>query len=154
MEARIHPGDLAGLDALQVDAIALPLFNHVRQPLGVAGFVDWRLCGRIGRLVLKRKFKGEVGETMLMASLSRVGSAGRIFLFGLGSPRELTETDAANQAKQIANILSEAGAKQLAIAGPTPFLAQFVASAKKTASFEQLLLLDPDGTLPGQLGPL
>jgi hypothetical protein len=150
---RIAMGDLAGLDALSVDSIALPLFNHVRQPLGVAGFVDWRLCGRIGRMVLKRKFKGELGETMLMSTLSRVGEVQRIFLFGLGSPREMNESEAASQAQKLVTVLTDAGCKQLGIAGPPPLLLQMVKAAK-SAAFEELFLLDPDGTLPGILGPL
>ncbi len=52
MPLRIETADLglASLDALEVDALAVPV-GPGRPLQGLAAFVDWRLCGTISRAV-------------------------------------------------------------------------------------------------------
>lgn len=110
-------GDLAGLDALSVDAIVAPLFEGATQPQGVAGYVDWRLSGRLARLILSGRFRGSVGESLLMGSLDRVGAA-RIFLFGLGPADKWLKAPHADDVPGILRRASEAGVGTLALAPP------------------------------------
>lgn len=146
--ARIAPGDLAGLDALSTDALALFVWSAIRQPLGVAGYVDWRLCGRLGRMLSKKKFSGAIGETMLMSPLGRIGGTQRIFLFGLGAPREMSEVEIAVNALKMVTVLADARAEKVAIAGPHPLLSQWLQTVKNArATFEEVLLLDADDAL-------
>ena len=78
-------GDLAGLDKIDIDALALPFYEERAQPRHVAGYVDWRLSGRLARLFLSGRFGGRAGEVVLMSALGRL-RVKRIFLFGLGRP--------------------------------------------------------------------
>lgn len=111
----LAPGDLAGLDALEVDALVLPLFEARAQPLGVAGNVDWRLSGRIARLVQSGRFAGRPGERVLMTALDRVG-ARRLLLWGLGPRRAWSDKDALDE---LVAVLVDAAVDSVAIALPT-----------------------------------
>lgn len=151
---RIAPADLAGLDALSVDALVLPMFAVCAQPRSVAGYVDWRLCGRLARLLKSGRFSGGADESMLMTALGRLG-AQRIFLLGLGPPRALDELGAL--LRRHVDILADAGAKDLALAPPSPvvsdvpspvFLGGWLESIGGTsARFDEILLLDPGDEL-------
>jgi hypothetical protein len=142
--AKIARGDLTGLDTLATDALVLPMFSEKKQPQGVAGFVDWRLCGRLGRMLLKKQFNGALGETVLMTPVGRFG-AQRIFLFGLGEERVLSEVEIAVNALKVMTVLADARAEKVALSGPVAFLSHFLEIAKNaTHPFEDIVLLDPD----------
>jgi hypothetical protein len=115
--ARIARGDPKGLDELAVDALVLPLYKAKAQPMAVAGFADWRLCGRIAKLLQKDRFLGTNGEILLMPSNKRIG-AERIFLFGLGEPREMMDSEIASRVLKMVSVLAEARARKVALAGP------------------------------------
>lgn len=175
--ARIARGDLRGLDELGVESLALPLFAVVKQPLGAAGFVDWRLSGRLGRLLLQHRFEGALGEALLMSSLGRIGPK-RIFLLGLGDVARAMDDVRARMVRAIA-VLADAGARSIAVAPPVlpgevqpsreslsvrleaskpaqsnelafgaRAMIEWVEAAKQAAKpFEELVLLDADGSL-------
>lgn len=115
MSAKVEvlPGDPRGLDRLKIDAILIPLYERCAQPLGAAGSIDWRLCGRLGRMLKTGVFRGAEEELVLTTSLGRFG-AERLFLWGLGRPAPRN----ADEAKRIAHTLISAGAKETAIAPP------------------------------------
>lgn len=138
--ARVAAGDLKGLDALEVDALALFLFAEKRQPTQVAGYVDWRMCGRLARLLHSGRFSGREAEALLMPAQGRMG-AKRIFLFGLGAPAG--DVDGIESA--VASLV-DAGAKQVALGGPIPVLTAWLRAAK-ASQFDQVVLLDADGAL-------
>lgn len=166
--ARLVSGELAGLDRLAVDAVVLPLYAGRRQPLGAAGYIDWRLSGRIARLLLKGQFAGSAGEVLLMPALGRFG-AERLFLFGLGAAKALSEAETAARVVDMARVLAEARVERVALAPPelpgaTPEVAQAertrllvrwleVAAASKPP-IQELMLLDAGGALARQSQPL
>ena len=147
---RIAPADLAGLDALDVDTIALPMFEICVQPRSVAGYVDWRLCGRLARLIRGGRFVGAADEALLMSSLGRFG-AERIFLLGLGDPRPPNRLTSLMRSQ--IDTLFDAGARAVAVAPPSPavadapapaFLVKWIeAVAGTSAEFDEVILLDP-----------
>jgi hypothetical protein len=159
-------GNPAGLDGLVVDALMLPLYEQRRQPLGVAGFVDWRLSGRLGRMIKKGTFAGREGESVLTSALGRLG-ARRIFLYGLGEPRPRTRVEWTDTLEKMFRILSDAKAEDVALATPELGTADrarlsgedhnvdaleivrawIAAKATKDAPFERLVLLDARGEL-------
>jgi hypothetical protein len=72
---------LPALDALRTDAIAL--FVGPERPLqGLAGFVDWRLCGALSRAIRGGSYLPESGESLLLPTGGRL-AAPRLFCFGL-----------------------------------------------------------------------
>ncbi len=113
---RVVEGDLKGLDNLRVDALALLFYAVYAQPQEVPGFVDWRLAGALGRLIKRRRFRGQAGEALLMPSAGGVG-AQRIFLLGLGAPEQPKESFL-RHLKQAAVVLRDAGVRAVAMAPP------------------------------------
>jgi hypothetical protein len=144
--ARIAAGDLVGLDSLTVDSIALHLFAEKKQPRAVAGYVDWRLCGRLARLVLDDRFRGEIDETLLMPAKGRLG-ADRLFLIGLGDPAK-GRFGIDERIEQAITVLADAGARRVALGGASYVLECWLEHAKADR-FEEVILLDADGALDG-----
>jgi len=153
-EVRIHPGTPAGLDALDVDALALPLFERKAQPRHVSGNVDWRMCGAVAGLLKAGTFDGRA--PLLTPTLGRFG-AQRMFLFGLGKPAAVREPQIRERLEASLEVLADAGARTFAFAPPTAphFLAEredamdldfaevlLSAMGSRTRSFDQLILLD------------
>ena len=101
MEIRFLVPDLRALDGLTVEALALPIFEDERPLRGAAGLCDWRLNGRLSKLLLRGRVRGVRGEHVLVPGRPRL-PIDKIFLFGLG-PRASFGEDAARAA--IAEVL-------------------------------------------------
>ncbi len=86
MDVRFVPLDLARVDALRYEAAALPFFEDERPLRGAAGLCDWRLCGRLSRLLLSARVTGALGEVTLVPARARL-PFDKLLLFGSG-PRE------------------------------------------------------------------
>jgi len=116
MTLRLVPGDLslATIDALEVDAIAA--FVGPERPLqGLAGLVDWRLCGAISRAILSGTFVPERGEAMLLPSAGRL-PAPRVFCLGLASDGAEAREAAVRRACEV---VAKAGARSVALSLPS-----------------------------------
>ncbi|MCK6550672.1 hypothetical protein L6R52_32845 [Myxococcota bacterium] len=152
----IVPGDLAALDARAIDALAILAFAAKVQPLGLAGLVDWRLSGRIARLVRSGRFTGALGDAVLTPSLDRIG-AERIFVLGLGAPEKLDDAARTRITGAVIETLAGAGARAVALGAPVlparfgfssddgvAIVEAFVAGS---ARFTEVVLFDVDGSL-------
>ena len=71
------------VDLQESDLLITALFQDEMPLRGSIGWVDWRLNGRLSRLLIENRLKGEWGERMLIPSEGRI-SARLILLFGLG----------------------------------------------------------------------
>ena len=89
MELRFSPPDLRRLDGLRAEAICLPLSIEDRPLRGALGLVDWRLCGRVSRLIRERRVQGGRGELLLLSPGRKLPYA-KIFVYGVGALEELT----------------------------------------------------------------
>src|SRR5262249_60449693 len=74
---------LESLDPLPVDTVCLFVPEDERPLTGAAGYVDWRLCGQLSRLLVDGFFKGSRGESLLLPSNGRIGGP-RGVVVGLG----------------------------------------------------------------------
>jgi hypothetical protein len=82
-----------------------------------------------------------------MAPLGRIG-AKRIFLFGLGAERELSDVELGVNAVAMISVLVDAGVKVVAVAGSAKMLEHWLIAAKNAKTpFDEVVLLDPDGAL-------
>jgi hypothetical protein len=114
---RIEPADLDldALDALDVDSLAV--FVGPERPLqGLAGWVDWRLCGALSDALRDRFYDGGEREALLLPSAGRVGAA-RIFFFGLPALPLVPATFSAF-ARTACGALAKAGSRSFAAALP------------------------------------
>lgn len=106
------------LDGLEADALAIGVTTDLRPLVGAAGFVDWRLCGEISRLLQRGIFRGEAGEKALISSHGRL-PVPRVFLFGFGPNAEVLACAEERMAWMVA-ALQDARVSRVAIALPEP----------------------------------
>jgi hypothetical protein len=76
-----------GLDALECDLLVSGLFQDERPIKSTSGWIDWRLNGRISRLVMDERLTGDWKETTLIPSRGRIAPR-MILLLGLGRTKE------------------------------------------------------------------
>lgn len=77
---------LEALDHLQADVLLLGVFDDDRPLKGAAGYCDWRLNGRLSRMLQSGSFKSQADEVLLTDTAGRI-PVPRVLLFGLG-PRQ------------------------------------------------------------------
>jgi hypothetical protein len=115
---RLLEPTLANLDALSVDAVVVGLCSDVRPLAGLLGMVDWRLCGRVSRLVERGVITGERGEQVLMPTLGRI-PAPRLFVVGWGAASTSLQT-ADERVHATLAMIDKAGLQRVAFAFPEP----------------------------------
>jgi Cytosol aminopeptidase family, N-terminal domain len=89
MEIRFVPLDLSRIDSLRFEAVALSFFDDERPLRGASGLCDWRLCGRISRLLASKRVTGAPGEVTLLPVRPRL-PFDKLVLFGLGRRAEFS----------------------------------------------------------------
>ncbi len=77
---------LQDIKKIETEALIVGFYENVRPLKGLAGELDWLLCGSLSDLIIKHKLRGELGDIALLTSRGKV-PAPKIFLVGLG-PRE------------------------------------------------------------------
>jgi len=108
---RVSFGDasLGSLDAVgEVDSAALFVFQDERPLRGLAGYLDWRLCGSFSRILIEGRFTGVEGDALLFPTWGRV-SPGRVFCFGAGRNEKLDREAFVALCRRACEALSKAG---------------------------------------------
>jgi hypothetical protein len=110
-----------GLEAIDelfgVDAFCCFLTEEDRPLPGALGFLDFRLCGALSRVVKSGFFKGEPGEKLLVPTDGRV-PAGKVFVVGLGQRRTMTPAGVEHALASAASMVTRAGAESVALTLP------------------------------------
>src|SRR3990172_4890157 len=105
---------LQDIKKIETEALIVGFYEDVRPLKGVAGELDWLLCGALSSLVLTKKLRGSLGDVALITSQGKV-PAQKIFLVGLGPRAGLTLTTLRNAARTAAASAVGAGVKSAAI---------------------------------------
>ena len=110
---------LATLDLLlgEFDALCLFIFEDERPLRGAAGYVDWRLCGALSRVLQDGRFTGQHGDALLFPTLGRLAPP-RIFCFGAGPRSAFTAASFATVVRKAGEAMSLAGSKAFATEVP------------------------------------
>src|SRR5215467_11849538 len=90
MALSVLPLELSRWDEVKRDCLVLPVFRDDRPLRGAAGLVDWRLCGRLSRLLKTNRASADPGETILLPPGRRLKFS-RIMWFGLGDAKGYSE---------------------------------------------------------------
>ena len=117
MPLSVLPLDLARWDESARDALVLPVFKDDRPLRGAAGLADWRLCGRLSRLVKSNRATAEAGETLLFPPGRRLPFS-RILWFGLGDARGYSDERFRRDLARILEVVTAAGAADWALQAP------------------------------------
>lgn len=118
LQAPLLEPSLAAVDALCAETLALCLTTDVRPLAGAAGYVDWRLCGGLSRMLLSGIVTGAAGEKVLMPTGGLIPPL-RIFLFGWGESERLQDV-ALERFQWMVEILDKARVSSVAVALPEP----------------------------------
>lgn len=114
---------LAVVDNLDCEALAICICSDVRPLAGIAGYIDWRLCGRISDLLRSGVLTGGPKEKVLVPTLGRIGHATngpkRIFLFGWGPQKSILD-GATERLAWMVDVLLRAKVERVAVALPEP----------------------------------
>jgi hypothetical protein len=113
----VLPLDLARWDESARDGLVLPVFKDDRPLRGAAGLADWRLCGRLSRLVKNGRATAEAGETLLLPPGRRLRFS-RILWFGLGDARGYSEDRFRDDLAWILEVVSDAGVADWVLQAP------------------------------------
>jgi len=82
-----HLGDIRFLEA---DLMVAAVFEDERPPGGLAGLLDWYLCGLLSELLIEGKVTGREGEMLLLATQGRITCSKFV---GVGLGRSGAESD-------------------------------------------------------------
>jgi hypothetical protein len=99
------------------DCLVLAVFEDDRPLRGAAGLADWRLCGRLSRLLKANRATGKAGETMLLPPGHRL-SFERVLWFGLGDAKGYNDARFAKDIAWIVDVASKAGATEWVFQAP------------------------------------
>ncbi len=78
-------------DKIDTQSAVVTLYTDMRPLFGVPALVDWRLNGRLSKILIKHRFEGEVGEVLLLPAEGRV-KAKDILVLGLGLKTQFNES--------------------------------------------------------------
>lgn len=117
MKLSLLPLDLAKWDEVGKDALLLPLYTDERPLRGAAGLADWRLCGRLTRLLRSRRLAGARGETLMLPPGRRLGF-GRLMLFGLGPSSGYGDDQLRKDVRWMREVAGKAGVRDFALEAP------------------------------------
>ena len=109
--------DLSAWDGSRSDTLVLTLFSDERPLRGAAGLADWRLCGRLSRLIMHGRFSGKRGEILMMPPGRRLPFL-RVMLFGLGPSTQFGEDSFRVHTQWIREVLEKAGVRDYALQPP------------------------------------
>ena len=110
---------LDGLDALTgVDALCLFVAEDDRPLPSTAGYVDWRLCGALSRVLKAGFFTGAKDDWLLLPSDGRM-PIGRIFAVGLGARKSLDTATLGRVLANAAQVLAKANVESVALELPS-----------------------------------
>jgi len=109
--------ELSSLDALTgVESACLFVFEDERPLRGLAGLIDWRLCGRLSRILMDGRFVGAAGDALLFP-VEGIGP-GKLFCFGSGLREKLGAKDFGEAARRAGQALTKAGVESFATSLP------------------------------------
>ena len=118
MKVSAHDIGLEGLDALEgVDALCLFVGEDDRPLPGSAGYVDWRLCGALSRVLQSGFFVGAREDSLLLPTDGRF-PVPRIFVIGLGRRQGLDASSLGEAMGFAARVMAKAKVQGVALEIP------------------------------------
>jgi hypothetical protein len=117
MDLSFLPLTLDAMDGAAAESLCLFIASDERPLTGLAGLADWRLSGRLSRLLRSGVLTGEAGEAVLTPPGARLGFR-KLFLFGVG-PADQPEEALADRIAEALRKLGQAGVQEAAMQLPS-----------------------------------
>ncbi len=116
MDLSFYPLTLEAIDQAAAESLCLFVAADERPLTGLAGLADWRLSGRLSRLLRGGLLTGDAGEAVLTPPGSRLAFQ-KLFLFGVGKTGQ-TEEELARRVAEALRKLAQAGVQEAALQLP------------------------------------
>jgi hypothetical protein len=117
LDLRFVPRVLRQLDDVSAEVIACGIYRDERPLAGLAGLLDWRLAGRLSRLVKEGFLVGEVGELLAMPVRPRL-PFDKLLVAGLGPKSSFGEGPFRTVLERTMNALSGLHVKKAVVELP------------------------------------
>ena len=117
MALSVLPLDLARWDEAKRDCLVLPVFKDDRPLRGAAGLADWRMCGRLSKLVKANKATANAGETLMLPPGRRL-KFNRLLWFGLGDAKGYSDERFRKDVKWILDVVTKTNVTDWALQMP------------------------------------
>ena len=105
---------LQDIKKLETEALIVGFYEDVRPLKGLAGELDWLLCGSLSNLILEKKLRGSLGDVALLTSQGKV-PAQKIFMIGLGPRARFSLAAQRSAVGTAASTAIDAGVRNAAI---------------------------------------
>ena len=102
------------LDRLPGEVAAAFIFSDLRPPRGGAALLDWRLNGRLTRMLIDGEAGGEFGEHILVANNGKLVADWALFVGGGIAPARLSASSR-KLLRHLLDVCRQAGFTRLAI---------------------------------------
>ncbi|MCA9536688.1 MAG: hypothetical protein KC593_23560 [Myxococcales bacterium] len=109
--------DLRRLDKIRHEALAAALFEGEWPLRGALGLLDWRLAGRVSRMIQQGIATGERGESLLIPGESKV-AFDKLFLRGAGAAKDFDAQAFDEALEAMLDTLTRAGVRSSALVLP------------------------------------
>jgi hypothetical protein len=141
--------DLHQFDRVTADTFVVSLFEDEKPPHGVAGLLDWRLCGRLSRLIASGKISARFREATLLPAYGRL-PVQRVCVYGLGRRVEFTPARAREATWFMADSLHRLRAESFLCALPGSPLTDVPLRTRMEIFLEELVrVFGPDDSSSG-----
>ncbi len=117
MALTVLPLDLSRWDESARDCLVLPVFRDDRPLRGAAGLADWRMCGRLSRLLKANRATAAAGEAMMLPPGRRLRFK-RVMWFGLGDAKGYSDERFKKDVGWISDVVKQAGVADWALQAP------------------------------------
>ena len=114
MKTRLLATDI---DRIETEVVILPFFSDERPLKGAAGLIDWRMRGKISRLIIEGRLSGGKGESTLFLPDYRI-SAKKILMAGLGDSSRFNESELKEAGARIIQQMAHINVKEFTVALP------------------------------------
>lgn len=105
---------LQDIKKLETEALIVGFYEDVRPLKGLAGELDWLLCGSLSSLLINNRLRGSLGEVALLTSRAKV-PAKKIFMVGLGPKEGISPSSLRSAVRTAVSSALDAGVKNTAI---------------------------------------
>ena len=105
---------LQDIKKLETEAVIVVFFEDVRPLKGLAGELDWLLCGSLSSLILSKKLRGSLGDVALLTSQGKLPTQ-KIFMVGLGPRAGFSASVLRSTARTAVTSALGAGATKMAV---------------------------------------
>lgn len=122
MDLSFFPLTLEAIDQAAAESLCLFIGEDERPLTGLAGLADWRLRGRLSRLLRAGGLTGAAGEAVLTPPGSRLGFP-KLFVFGVGAAGQ-DEAALAERVAEGMRKVAQAGVQEAALQLPARLSAE------------------------------